>query len=37
MVDGGDDDSGPISGFGEVDGGGSHRPQRGSALMLFSY
>jgi hypothetical protein len=37
MVDGGSDNSGPISGFGEVDGGDSHHPQRGSTLMLFGY
>jgi hypothetical protein len=33
MVDGGGSDSGPSSGLGEVDGGGSLRPQRGLASV----
>jgi hypothetical protein len=33
VFDGGDDGFGPSSGFGEVDGGGSLRPQRGLALV----
>jgi hypothetical protein len=33
MVDGGGDGPGPSSGFGEVDGGGSLRPQCGLASV----